>query len=262
MESFERATCQLFVYFMKLQIFSDLHLEFKDFSPDLSQADIAIFAGDISPGTTGAEWLLALNADIPLLYVPGNHEYYRHVHGNLQRRIAGLTKGTNVHLLDDHYVEIGDIVFLGCTLWTDFNLLGNPPLSSLHCHGKMNDYRCIRTPPKYSRLTPANTISFHNQSREWLNSTLRQFTDHKVVVVSHHAPSALSIPEMYSQSELSAAYASNLDELIMHYQPDLWIHGHIHECKDYLIGNSRVICNPRGYRGQNNEFNEKLLIDI
>ena len=103
----------------------------------------------------------------------------------------------------------------------------------------------------------------HYNSLKWLEDSLRKSKTDKNVVVTHHAPSPKSLPDQYKNDILSAAHASDLSELIDKYQPDIWIHGHIHSPSDYNIGNTRVICNPRGYPDEPyNGFNNKLIIEV
>ena len=85
-----------------------------------------------------------------------------------------------------------------------------------------------------------------------------------MVVITHHAPSKQSIEARQRESVLSAAYASNLDEFIETYQPDLWVHGHMHNSSDYKHGKTRVMCNPRGYEGYrpNSLFNPSLVVEV
>ena len=85
----------------------------------------------------------------------------------------------------------------------------------------------------------------------------------KNIVVTHHAPGPKSIPEEYKDDILSSAYASNLEPMILQYEPQFWIHGHIHTPVKYELGRTRIICNPVGYMNEPyNGFEKKLMIDI
>ncbi len=232
---------------MKLQILSDIHLEFAHFEIPETDADVVVLAGDIGVGTKGLEWAEAYASVKPLIYINGNHEYYRHSHPRLVTKMRGIASESNIYFLEKNECTIGDVRFLGCTLWTNFNLHGNAPLALLVAGSGMNDYRLIRNSSRgYSKFHPNDSLIIHRESIYWLEKCLQQ-SNGKTVVVTHHAPSVKSIPEHFHGSNINAAFASDLSELILTYQPDLWIHGHLHSPSDYYIGKTRVICNPRGY---------------
>jgi len=248
---------------MKLRILSDIHVEFEDFDPPSAAADIVVLAGDIHVRQQGLDWARDRFPDLPVLYVLGNHEYYnqampRHLE-ELRRRAAD----SNVHVLENDALSIGGVTFLCCTLWTDFALHGDAQLAGLIADQTMSDYRLIRIGPDYRQLRSSDTADLHRQSRDWLTEAARQHAGHKLVVITHHAPSIGSVPEDFRASPVSAAYASNLDELVAGSRAALWIHGHLHSQSDYRIGNTRVVCNPRGYPDQRNpRFQPDLVIEI
>lgn len=98
---------------------------------------------------------------------------------------------------------------------------------------------------------------------KWLKEEVKKHQGEKFIIVTHHAPSLRSIPKSYRTDSLSAAYASHLDSFVESSGAKLWIHGHIHTQQDYMIGNTRVICNPRGYPNEPNEdFIQDLVVDI
>jgi len=127
----------------------------------------------------------------------------------------------------------------------------------------MEDFKSIRA-GTINRLSPDDTINFFNESLFWLKSELSKNHDLKTVVVTHHAPSLKSIEEQYRGQSLSAAYASDLDDVVAGSGAVLWIHGHTHSSADYLLGNTRVVCNPRGYAPHdlNHWFKDDLVIEI
>ncbi|OQX75744.1 MAG: hypothetical protein B6D64_11125 [Bacteroidetes bacterium 4484_276] len=236
---------------MKLQILSDIHLEFQHFEIPQTDADVIILAGDTGIGTKGLEWAGTYTSAKPVIYINGNHEYYRFAHPKLVNKMRDMAPALNIQFLEKEEFVIGDVRFLGCTLWTDFNLLGNIPLSLLDAGSGMNDFKLIRNSARgYSKFHPNDSLVIHRESVYWLEKCLQE-TSQKTVVVTHHAPSIKSIPEQYLGSNLNPAFASDLSELILTYQPNLWIHGHIHTPSDYYIGKTRVICNPRGYPNEN-----------
>lgn len=248
---------------MRIQIISDIHLEFGIREFDFSKTDLLILAGDVSIGMAGFTWISARVKNIPVLYVLGNHEYYKNSYPKLLHKLKKAAEGTNIHVLENDSVYFDGIAFHGCTLWSDFELLGDPRVAGYECEQKMNDYKMIRRDPSYSRLRSIDMHVMHNESLRWLEKSLSESTSKTNVVVPHHAPSIQSIPEKYRNDLVSAGYASNLESFIQRTKPDLWIHGHIHEAFDYYIGPTRVICNPKGYPGENaNGFREDLIIKI
>lgn len=248
---------------MKLLIYSDLHMEFEPFQPPETDADIVILAGDTNIGTRGIEWAKAAFKNKEVIYIPGNHEYYNHAIPQLTLKLKEETKDTNIHVLENDKIIIGDIEFLGCTLWTDFRLLDdNQKLFGMYAQQIMNDYRRIRVSPGFSKLRSIDTAMFHSRSVKWLRQNLEK-SERKRVIITHHAPSIRSLPEERRKDDTSAAYASNLDELAADSGASLWIHGHIHSKSDYYIGNTRIICNPGAYpEEKTGGFDPAFLIEI
>jgi len=248
---------------MKLHILTDLHNEFGQFDPPEINADIVILAGDTDLKTKGIEWAMEAFAGKPVLYVPGNHEYYGSVFQSLQQKMREAAAGSNVHLLDCDKHEQNGAIFLGATLWTDFKLLGDQHIAMLTAKDGMNDFKKIRTLPSYRPLPPAATVSWHTKAMGWLKKELQAAAGKKVVVVTHHLPSLKSVPERYRTDPISAAFASNLDEFVATSEAVLWVHGHTHEPCDYMLGDARVLCNPRGYDGhENTGYDPGLVVEI
>jgi Icc-related predicted phosphoesterase len=158
-----------------------------------------------------------------------------------------MSVGTNVHIMENDCLTVDGVRFLGCTLWTDFRLFGNPEVAGHEAALVMNDYRRIRVSPEYRRLTGKDTARFHARSVRWLRDQFDATTSSPTVVVTHHAPSSKSLDPQQSQELIRAAYASHLDELVARSGARFWIHGHLHRAKDYLIGNTHIVSNPRGY---------------
>jgi hypothetical protein len=179
---------------MRLHILSDLHLEFEPFAPPEVQADAVILAGDIDTGRKGLKWALKTFPNRPVIYVLGNHEFYGQKLQNLIEDLREMAMGTNIHLLENESLRIGDVVFLGATLWTDFALNGDPVVAEIVAQTGLNDYRQIRTLPGYSLLKPSDTRRLHIQSRRWLEDQVMSLKGQKVVVVTHQAPSRQSLP--------------------------------------------------------------------
>lgn len=249
---------------MKVKLLSDLHIEFEELYTTFDGADVVVFAGDVNIGTKGIEWIKRQNIACPIIYVLGNHEYYRHSYPRLISKVMEAAQYSNIHVLENRAVTIDGIGFHGATLWTDFKLFGDPRLAGQRCQEVMNDFKLIRRDPSYSRLRAIDAAMIHKTSLQWLAESLSTSECRTNIVISHHAPSKRSIPEQYQGDIVSAAYASHLDEFIETHNPDYWFHGHIHNSFDYKIGNCRVICNPRGYSNEerNKSFELNKLIKV
>lgn len=231
---------------MRVHILSDLHLETGPIHLPSVDADVTILAGDIHTGCRGIEWAARTFPDRPVLYVTGNHEYYGETVSGLGTALRRAAAGTTVQVLECETVELGGVVFLGCTLWTDFQLFGDVAGSSEQALEQLADFREIRLGERSEQLEPATMIRWHTQSLRWLKANLPAARARPTVVVTHHAPSLQSIPARFKQNLASAGFASRLDPLIEQSDLVLWIHGHTHAVSDYSLGRTRLICNPRG----------------
>jgi predicted phosphodiesterase len=248
---------------MKIHLLSDLHLEFEDHTPLRKGIDAVVLAGDIHVGTKGIEWALRNYPNIPIIYVLGNHEYYRGAYPRLLEKMEEANYPKNLHILENGSVTIEHVRFLGCTLWADFDLMGEGYSAALVAQARMNDYKLIRKSPEFRLLKASDTRKIHEESDWWLRQTLAAPEEGKVdFVVTHHGPSMQSVPHRYKDDVISCAYSSNLEDVIMEHQPAYWVHGHTHDSMDYQIGDTRVLCNPKGYRGTNSQFNPELIIEL
>ena len=254
---------------MKLQIMSDLHLEFSAFEPISSDADVIILAGDIAKGDKGVFWAREAFPGKPVVYVPGNHEFYGTQRKETLAMIHIAGRQTGVHVLDKNEFildgETDSVRFLGCTLWTDFLLFGEEKKKMAMYDGQifLNDFRVIQEGDR-GHFCAQHSIELHEQSLAWLKSKLDEPFDGKTVVVTHHLPSRLSVAERFKDSSISACFASELDSLFG--KIDLWVHAHTHDNFDYVANGTRVVCNPRGYvtyQGTENfDFNPNLVIEV
>lgn len=248
---------------MKIQIISDLHQEFGSTELSFDHADVVVLAGDINLGTKGIDWIKSKIPNKPVIYVLGNHEYYKGTYPKTLHKIKEAAKGSSIFVLEDSYCDIEDIRFHGATLWTDFSIFGNPVKYGMLCQPKMNDYNKIRRDPSYSKLRTIDTFKIHQFSKLALMENLENSKGLKNIVVTHHAPSIQSAPEQYKNDPLTSAYASNLEDLIQEYQPLYWIHGHIHTPCRYMIGITEIICNPHGYIDEKyNGYDKELIVEV
>lgn len=225
---------------MKLQIFSDLHLEFGDLPAVRNDADVIIAAGDVGVGLQGIHWLKQF--DCPVIYVLGNHEYWGEDYTDFIDKVWQESSGTNVHFLENESVIIDGVRFLGCSLWTDYRN-GDTHIMRAALQG-MNDFRYITD--NEEQLRPERLLDAHRQSVDWLEELLSDDYGEKTIVVTHHAPSLKSW-HRNPDDGYQFCYCSDLEYMMHSYDPVLWVHGHIHRGRDYKINGVRIYCNPRGY---------------
>jgi len=253
---------------MKLWILSDLHLEVEDLSEPLAipNADVCICAGDLMRApANGVHWLGERIARwMPVIYVAGNHEFYRgSVKEGLEDGRAAAFEFPDVHFLENDFVVIDGVRFVGATLWTDYRIEGHPQMAMYHARDRMNDHRYIalqRDP--WKRFRPLDAFKMHQESRLFIESALKADRDIPTVVVTHHCPSRNSVAERFRGDILNAAFSSDLDAVIESGRPALWVHGHTHDSFDYTLGETRVICNPRGYGTENPRFDRELVVEV
>lgn len=245
---------------MKIHLLSDLHLEFKDFDPPATDADVVVLAGDIHVKGRSVEWAQR-KFNKPVVMVLGNHDYWGGSLLHTRQKAKAQAQDSHVHLLHNEAVVIDGVRFLGATLWTDFALLGNQGMSMWEAETRMNDYRKIRN-ETFGRLKPYQLQAQHAQSRQFLQKALETPFDGPTVVVTHHAPTGQAIPSYYEDHELSASYASSLEFLMG--RARYWCHGHIHESHHLDVQGTKVVCNPRGYDPieLNANFNPALVLEV
>lgn len=258
---------------MRLWIFSDLHLGYDDvYMPVIPDADVCVVAGDVltrGPEHT-VEWLARNFAPaMPVVCVAGNHEFYGGAFGfDLSLQRARDMRLENVHFLDDGETVIGDVRFLGCALWTDFELDGASPKdvawAMMNVGGLLSDFgRAIQDfNDPTGKLSTQRAKTMHERSRTFLRQALAQPFDGPTVVVTHHAPHRGSLHPRYRDSTLNPGFVSDLEGLILAGKPSLWVHGHVHDSHDYRVGRTRIICNPKGYGGENVEFDPCLVVEV
>jgi Icc-related predicted phosphoesterase len=279
---------------MKIKLVSDLHLEFVDINiKNDKDYDVLILSGDIlvindlhdhpeskyghleiaslkfgqARAQLFRDFLKRCSFQFPhVVYVAGNHEFY---HGEFHRGVEHLreecAKFPNIYFLERDIQFIEGVLFVGGTLWTDMNK--GDPLTQHAISDMMNDFRVIRNDEHgYTKLRPAHVMDRYRKTVEYIKQMVDANGDRKCVVVGHHAPSFQSIGEQYKHDTLmNGGYASDLSEFILDRpQIKLWTHGHMHQTFDYMIGETRVVCNPRGYEshGEVSGWDPDILIEI
>lgn len=253
---------------MKLNILSDLHLGFGAMDRPENDADVVVLAGDISRHREAVAW--ALRFERPVIYVPGNHEFYGSCIEAVTLDLKQLCAGTQVHVLDDNEFVIGNVRFLGTTLWSDFKLYGEgekKAAAMAEARRSIRDFSRIRgSTSSSSTFTPEDSAALFERHAAWLDARLGLPHEGPTVVVTHHAPSVESVHPRFTDSLLNACFVSRAEHLLGADRVQLWIHGHTHDSFDYTLHGTRVVCNPRGYaRGGVNEnplFDPDLMIEI
>jgi Icc-related predicted phosphoesterase len=267
---------------MKIALASDVHLEFGEISfENTENADVLILSGDICVAAD-----LMVKDDIGffdknvrsekyhkffqecgerfphVIYIMGNHEHYNGDYRNTITTLRDrLSYVRNLHILDKDTFVVDDVTFIGGTLWTDMNK--EDPITLMQMPGMMNDFRCVQNSNRVtifkdedgkfherkSRFTPEDAVEDHKQMMDYIRIMIEGKFDQKFVVVGHHSPSKQSTHPRYKEEVvMNGGYSSALDDFIIdHPQIKLWTHGHTHEDFDYMIGSTRIVCNPRGY---------------
>jgi predicted phosphodiesterase len=269
---------------LRIQIASDLHLEM--FSKPFANwyrvdrlgpeaADLLVLAGDIHNGIEAvrcfADW------PIPVLYVPGNHEYYETRIDLALRAMRDAARGTSVRVLSEDVTVIHGLRFVACTLWTDYELLGtgiHKTLAMQTCERFMVDHRLIQgVDANRKRFTPEDALSIHQREKAWLVEQLHTPHDAPTVAITHHGVHPQSVHPRFDQHPANPGFISNLSDVLG--LADLWIHGHVHNSFDYWVGRTRVVVNPGSYalnigqakrpedlRWENPEFDPAKLVQL
>jgi predicted phosphodiesterase len=283
---------------MKIKLVSDLHLEFSDIMiPNDADYDLLILSGDIMVAQdlhdhqdenvrTAAmlemlgsrqlkaqrfrDFLKRCSFQFPhVIYVAGNHEFY---HGKFFASLDHLreecAKYPNIYFLENDVKVINDIVFMGATLWTDCNK--HDPFTLHALADMMNDFRIIRHDQSgYRALKPADIADRHRKTLQYFKTVMDGYPqEQKFVVVGHHTPSHMSCHAMYAHDYImNGGYHSDLSDFILdHPQIKLWTHGHTHHPFDYVLGSTRVVCNPRGYESdgytEDTGWNPNIVLEV
>ena len=286
---------------MKIALASDIHLEFGDILlKNEENADVLILSGDICTANQFKkkpkermmvkDFFKRCSFQFPhVVYIMGNHEHYNFDTVDTYNRLkAELADLPNIHVLEKETWEHNDMTFVAGTLWTDMNK--GDPLTLWHCNKGMSDFQVIKNSNRMvqhkrnvyhesernedgtlvvkamdhyqspSKWSPEDSVEDHKKMMDYIKIVTENKTK-QYVVVTHHAPSPISIAECYRHDTLmNGAFASDLSEFILNRpQIKLWTHGHMHNVSDYMIGDTRVVCNPRGYIGHEQRAKEFKL---
>jgi Icc-related predicted phosphoesterase len=254
---------------MRLQIFSDLHMDVRPPRPIAVVPDIdaVVVAGDTCEGAeAGFAFLRGIvPMQLPIIAVLGNHEFYKRCWRDELAQARSVAPLYGVHLLENDTLTLNGVRFIGATLWTDYQLFGahNLPLAMSAAATGLRDHKRIKwSKQPWRRFRPQEALLLHKRSRAFITQTLAEPVTGPTVVVTHHAPHPGSLHPRYANDLISAAYVSDLTPLIESGKPALWVHGHVHASFDYRVGDTRVLCNSHGYGTENPSFDPALVVEV
>jgi hypothetical protein len=274
---------------MRIQSFSDLHADWRAPKPiEIGDGvDVVVVPGDVGEGARNS--FVALRRIVPLavpiVFVMGNHEYYRRFFFEELQEARVAAPDFNVILLEQDVAVVGGAIrFVGATGWTDYRLFGDGrmPAAMANARDTMNDHKRIGWRKKpWGRFRPQEAANLHSRARDFIREAINTPFAGPTVVVTHHAPSLLSVPERWKNDILTAAYASSIAHDLLavasNYagaavasdgagasppRVDCWFHGHVHVRADYRIGATRMICNAHGYADEVPAFDPRLIVEI
>lgn len=267
---------------LKYRLMSDLHLEFADLEiPVLENENKMVFvlAGDIALASYSETYVNFINEMCErhkeVIWIMGNHEYYKNYIEEAMSEINGnfVPRPSNLSILESGVVVVENVAFICATLWTDYN--NRDPLTMIASADYMNDHKQIykNGPGVYPVkgydpvFLPEDALVIHKKHRREIFEHAKALTNvRKKVLVTHHGFSSLSIADQYkNEKELNGAFISEMSNEIIDAGFDMAHHGHSHSSFDYMLGDCRVITNPRGYAYKNKSngeiMNENSLFD-
>lgn len=253
---------------MKIALFSDLHLELGAWEPpaSITEADVIILAGDIASKSAGLTWAATALTGKPVIYICGNHELYDSDLTLFAKMRKPKWESAGIHFLENRAIEFHGVRFLGCTLWSGFDLYGVDlgVKAMLQAKQLINDYHKIKKRPGGKLLDPADTLEMHLASVAWLDAELAKPFPGKTVVITHFAPHHCCVPPQFKGSDLSPYFVTDLSRLMQTHRIDLWCYGHTHASYDFRADNAcRIVSNQRGYpKEQGVGFRPELLIEV
>ncbi|MFK4136477.1 metallophosphoesterase [Pseudomonas luteola] len=223
---------------------------------------MSILAGDLHEGIQSLPFVDAVARERPAIVVLGNHEFYGSSLVKTRQAWRAISKqNPNIIFLDNDVWEYQGVRYIGATLWTDFN--GENPLSIIQGMDIIKDYIHILNDEESGTTNSQLILEEFRRSKAFISTELSKPFDGMTVVITHHAPSYVSVPERWKDSPHNYLFCSDLDALILYNQIDLLVHGHIHKSVDTDIGGRRIICNPRGTPSfQNEAFDPGLVISL
>lgn len=242
----------------RIYLCSDMHHEVWGLDEPVNVpggADIVVIAGDLEYMPKALE-ICGKTADktgLPVIFVPGNHEYY-HRDYQAMNDLANNYEHNNVHVLINRSIIVNDIRFLGTPLWTNFLAFGEETqeIYMEAAQRSINDFRLIRWNGK--PITSEMMLGWHFEARCFLEEELSISHDGKTVVVTHFPPSYQLCHEMFAGESLSPYFNAACDDLIEKYQPTAWFYGHTHAAVEIEVYGVPMFSNMGGYPGERSEI--------
>lgn len=259
---------------MRIAVFSDIHLEKRGAGQatqpwlfSRTDVDVVVLAGDIHTKGRGVKWAKETFL-CPVVYVLGNHEGWDSNWNEVLRKMKNEASGSNVHVLHNDAVVIDSVRFLGSTLWTDFKAWPDQREAMYEAgQGRdiyspgMRDYKYIRT-AGYRRIKPMDVLSWNTQARSWLLDEAAKPFDGPTCVVTHHPPVLEGLQHGAVTEVYDAAYASDWKEGVEQINAQLWMFGHTHTPRHFVIGNTQFATHPIGHLTEKLEKLYNTLIDV
>lgn len=244
---------------MRALVLADLHYDFwaeakrdpfAGIEAEMAELDLLILAGDIT-NKPKIRWKqafarLAEMVDPAKTHVfPGNHDFYQW-RLDAEDRLADFAAEAGVHYANSKAIVAGQTRFLCATLWTDLELGPGRLVNETRIPARMNDYKHIRLAASgFGPARPHHFVALHRQHKAWLEMRLVTPFDGQTVVVTHHAPHPGVLAD-YADG-LDAAYASDLEEMILAHNPAEWLFGHCHDAKPLTVGTTDLANVSLGY---------------
>ena len=247
---------------MFVRLLSDLHLEGFKFEYQHAGEDVLVLAGDIHTRNRLHLFLDQVPEHIPVLFVAGNHEFYHSDFDNVIQYHRGLESRYNFRCLNNQATEINGIPVFGGTMFTDFNLDGNRPVRMFDAQVGINDFRFIRrqTEDGVRLWSPEDHLIEHELFCRRLDAWIAATTHDKRIVITHFVPTPKCIHPQWHGSPLNSYFTVDMERFMG--WDGLWLFGHTHDSADVRVGNTRVVGNPKGYGGENHNFNPSLLVEL
>lgn len=253
---------------MKIRLLSDLHLEGYRYKHTHEGEDVLVLAGDIHTRNRHEEVISQVPSTVQIVLVAGNHEYYHSVFEDVNEHLKSLeTKYPNFKFLNNESATINGVEFFGGTMFTDFTLDGwsQRPYVEIDAQRFVADFKVVAkrafSDPGWEMWNPSDHKAEHDRFVNELSGWIDRTEGKRRVVVSHFVPTPQAIHPRWKASSLNGYFTADM-ERFMGWE-GLWLFGHTHDSADVMIGDTRCVCNPRGY-GQENAagFNPLLIIEV
>lgn len=238
---------------------SDLHLSPRDEErcrralafPE--EVDVIVLAGDIAERMHASFYTFELADQYPnahIVWVAGNHEHYNsNIDEQIRRYREVCSDHERIHFLENDSIEIAGIKFVGCTLWTDFSILGETKLAMEIAERGINDFALIET-RNGDQFAPRDAINRFNESCGYLKQQLSNSNPERTVIITHFSPGFETRNQLFPADAITAYFQANVGHLIDKHQPAAWIYGHNHYSNQLQRGRTRIVSNQLGYSGE------------